>query len=75
MKKYYPFIILTFITSLLYSQTDVYHINHTRPKFNDSQLYHLPDLQRENYQIPFTTIDNLKGIERIKANEIVSFDF
>ena len=67
--------ILIFITSTLYSQTDINEIKQNRPKSNDSMLHYRQQSIRERLRPPILIIDNPKWFEYIDVDDKASSDF
>ena len=67
--------ILIFITSTLYSQTDINEIKENRPRSIDSMLHYRQQSIRERLQPPILIIDNPKWLEYIDVDDKTSSDF
>ena len=67
--------ILIFITSTLYSQTDINEIKENRPRSIDSILHYRQQSIRERLQPPILIIDNPKWLEYIDVDDKTSSDF
>ena len=67
--------ILIFITSTLYSQTDITEIKENRPRSIDSMLHYRQQSIRERLRPPILIIDNPKWFEYIDVDDKASSDF
>ena len=75
MQKHFIWIIILFITSPIFSQTDINHNVQTYQKSIDSILRNLPESMKHKLQLPILIIDNPKWLEYIDVYDKVSNDF
>ena len=75
MQKHFIWIIVLFITSPIFSQTDIYDINQAHPKSTELMFQYPPVSIRERLQLPIPNIDYLKEIEHIKVDNWIPLEF
>lgn len=69
MRKLFIILSLIFISSPLFSQSDISKINVTRARAYESMLQQLPELLQERYRFPTLMIDDPRVLERLTIDE------